>query len=171
MVARLLLLLATLALAMPAFGAEPQMSSVRIVVPSRDIARGEIIGAGDLSYLTVADSASYAGLVTAADDLEGLEARRVLRAGEAIRPSDVRRPILVERGATVTMTFEAPGIAVTAMGKALSEGGLGETINVQNIASYRQVSAVVTGSGQVRALGAGMTIMGPGARVAAVAGQ
>lgn len=158
---RLFLVLATLALALPAFAAEPQATGVRVVVPSRDIARGEIIGSSDLAYLNVPDGTQIAGLVTQAGDLEGLEARRVLRAGEAIRSDDVRRPILVTRGATVTMTFEAPGVSVTAMGKALAEGGLGETISVQNIASYRQVSAVVTGSGQVRAMGAGTTIVGP----------
>ena len=114
-------------------------------------------------------TAAVSGVVTTMDALSGMEARRVLRAGETVRPEDVRHPILVTRGSTVTMTFEAPGITVTAMGKALSEGGLGETIGVQNVASYRQVSAVVTGPGQVRAVASGTTIMGPATRVVAAA--
>jgi flagella basal body P-ring formation protein FlgA len=154
---------------MPAFAAEPDSQGLRVVVPARDIARGELISESDLVYGTVAASAGVAGVVTSMDALSGMEARRVLRAGETVRPEDVRHPILVTRGSTVTMTFDAPGISVTAMGKALSEGGMGDTISVQNIASYRQVSAVVTASGQVRAIGSGATIMGPATRVVAAA--
>lgn len=165
MIARTALFLATLLLVMPAFAAEP---GLRVVVPVRDIARGEVIVQSDLVYGTLPDSTGVTGVVTSMDQLEGMEARRVLRAGETVRPDDVRHPILVTRGATVTMTFEAPGVSVTAMGRATSEGGYGETVSVQNLASYRLVSAIVIGPGQVRAVGGGMTI---GPRQVASAGQ
>ena len=162
MIARLALFAATLLLVIPAFAAEP---GLRVVVPARDIARGEVITEADLVYGTVPDSVGISGIVTSMDALEGMEARRVLRAGETVRPDDVRRPILVQRGSTVTMTFEAPGVSVTAMGRAMSEGGYGETVSVQNIASYRQVSAFVTGPGQVRAVGGGAMV---GSQIASV---
>ena len=79
----------------------------------------------------------------------------MLRAGESVRLEDVRHPTLVTKGSTVTMIFEAPGITLTAIGRAMSEGGMGETVTVQNPVSFRQISAVVTGPGQVRALSAG----------------
>jgi flagella basal body P-ring formation protein FlgA len=60
-------------------------------------------------------------------------------------------PVLVVKGSTVTMTFAVPGIVLTATGRAMSDGGLGETIVVQNPASFRQVSCIVTGAGTVRA--------------------
>lgn len=148
MFGRLLLLVLALAVAYPAFGQEAP--TARLVVPAHDIARGQLIGDADLVYLSVTGTV-LPGIETSMSDLEGMEARRVLRAGEAIRNDDVRRPILVARGATVTMTFDAPGITVTATGRAMTEGGYGETITVQNPVSYRQVSAVVTGPGQVRA--------------------
>jgi flagella basal body P-ring formation protein FlgA len=75
----------------------------------------------------------------------------VLHAGEPLRRSDVRRPILVTKGSTVTLTFDAPGLTLIAVGKAMSEGGIGETVTVLNPVSYRQVTAVVTGPGEVRA--------------------
>ncbi|HSZ73616.1 MAG TPA: flagellar basal body P-ring formation chaperone FlgA, partial [Rhizomicrobium sp.] len=83
--------------------------------------------------------------------LDGMQTRRVLRAGEAVRADDVRKPVLVTKGSTVTMTFSAPGVQLSATGKAMSEGGLGETVVVLNPVSYRQVSATVIGAGQVRA--------------------
>ena len=38
------------------------------------------------------------GTVTSMDDLIGMQARRVLHAGESVRADDVRRPTLVVKG-------------------------------------------------------------------------
>lgn len=126
-------------------------ADVRIVVPSRDIVRGEVIADSDLSYADVSPDRVHNGIVLSMNDLDGMEARRFLKAGEPVRNDDVRHPILVTKGATVTMTFAVPGITLTATGRAVSEGGMGETVTVLNPISYRQISAVVTGVGQVRA--------------------
>jgi flagella basal body P-ring formation protein FlgA len=131
--------------------AAADVTGMRIVVPAHDIARGETIADSDLSYLTVTNGPGVSGIVTSMDQLTGMQARRVLRAGEPLRGDDVRRPILVIKGSTVTMSFDAPGVTLTAIGKAMSEGGLGETVTILNPASYRQITGVVTGSGQVRA--------------------
>jgi flagella basal body P-ring formation protein FlgA len=136
----------------PAWADDAQANATRIVVPTHDIARGEIIAKSDLSYQTVPATRSLSEIATSMSDLDGREARRLLRAGEAVRDDDVRRPILVTKGSTVTMTFEAPGITLTAVGRAVSEGGLGESVVVLNPVSYRQVTATVTGAGQVTAL-------------------
>ena len=143
---RFLLLTCALLLAWPAFAE----TGVRIVVPTHDIARGAVIASSDLAYQTVGDNI-MSGTVTSFSDLVGLETRRVLHMGESVRLDDVRHPIMVTKGSTVTMTFEAPGITLTAVGRAMSEGGIGETVTVQNPVSFRQVSTVVTGAGQVRA--------------------
>ena len=130
---------------------------LRVVVPSRDIARGATIQSADLTFQMVGDNV-LSGTVASMDDLIGMQARRVLHAGESVRVEDVRRPTLVVKGSTVTMTFEAPGITLTAVGRAMSEGGLGETVTVQNPASFRQISAIVTGPGLVRAQDTGATL-------------
>ncbi|HEY2032320.1 MAG TPA: flagellar basal body P-ring formation chaperone FlgA [Rhizomicrobium sp.] len=127
------------------------VADMRIVVPAHSIPRGTTISDADLSYQTVDASSVQAGIVTSMNDLDGMEARRVLRAGEPVRPDDVRRPILVTKGSMVTMNFVAPGITLTATGKAMSEGGMGETVTVVNPISYRQISCTVTGAGTVRA--------------------
>ena len=134
-----------------ALAQSPVASSQRIVVPAHDIMRGQVITESDLAYVDVPSGSILVPVVTSINALAGHEARRLLRANETVRADDVRMPILVARGATVTMTFEAPGIVLTAVGKAMSEGGLGESVVVQNQNSFRQVSAVVIGAGQVRA--------------------
>ncbi|HEY8947737.1 MAG TPA: flagellar basal body P-ring formation chaperone FlgA [Rhizomicrobium sp.] len=148
------LIVALAVLALPLFANMALASGVadmRIVVPSHAIPRGTTITDSDLAYQTVDGSSVQAGIVTSMNDLDGMEARRVLRAGEPIRPDDVRHPILVTKGSTVTMTFDAPGVTLTAVGKAMSEGGIGETVTVLNPVSYRQISCTVTGAGTVRA--------------------
>jgi flagella basal body P-ring formation protein FlgA len=94
------------------------------------------------------------GVPTKMNEVLGLQARRVLAAGQAFRSDDVRRPIVVTKGQTVTMQFAVPGVELMAMGRAMSEGGVGDTVTVQNPVSYRMISAIVTAPGTVRATGA-----------------
>ncbi len=104
-----------LALAGTAFAAE---TKVRIVVPAHDIMRGEVIGESDLTYAEVPGEALPSTTVTKFADLTGMQTRRMLRANQGVRPDDVRRPVVVSKGQTVTMTFSAPGVELSAMGRA-----------------------------------------------------
>jgi flagella basal body P-ring formation protein FlgA len=151
MIRALIVALAVLALPLFANMALAQGADMRIVVPAHAIPRGTIISDADLAYQTVDPSSVQAGIVTSMNDLDGMQARRVLRAGEPVRPDDVRKPILVTKGSTVTMTFAVPGVTLTAIGKAMSEGGMGETVTVLNPISYRQIACTVTGAGTVSA--------------------
>lgn len=123
----------------------------QVAVPAHDIERGETITEADIVLQTLTPDRMRPGTVMASTDLVGREARRVLRAGEPVRHDDVRMPILVIKGTTVTMTFVEPGIMLTATGRAMSDAGLGESVVVQNPVSFRQVSCVVTAAGAVRA--------------------
>jgi flagella basal body P-ring formation protein FlgA len=143
-----LLLLAGTAFAAPA---TQNATVLRIVVPTRDINRGEVIGESDLTFAEITGTALAPSTVTKFETLTGMQTRRLLRAGDAVRAEDVRRPVVVTKGQTVTMTFSAPGVQLSAMGRAMSEGGVGDTVTVQNPASFRMVSATVTGAGTVRA--------------------
>jgi flagellar basal body P-ring formation protein FlgA len=141
--------------AVPACAQQQQQAlpanTARVVVPAHDIQRGETIMESDLDFAQVAPDRLRSGIITSVADISGREARRTLRAGELVRVDDVRRPVLVAKGSTVTMMFAVSGISLTATGRAMSEGGLGETVVVQNPISFRQVSCVVTGAGEVRA--------------------
>ena len=128
-------------------------TGVRIVVPARDIARGEVIGDRDLTFATVPGGALMSGTITTVGAAKDMEARRMLHAGEAIRADDLRHPIVVTRGQTVTMLFHAPGVELTAMGRSMGEGGVGDTITVQNPASFRIISGVISAPGTVIATG------------------
>ena len=123
------------------------------MVPAHDIARGDTISETDLTYATVDGADLMAGVPTKMDEVKGMQARRVLSAGRPFRADDVRRPIVVTKGQAVTMEFSVPGVSLTAMGRAMSEGGIGDTVTIQNPVSYRMISGVVTAPGTVRATG------------------
>lgn len=127
--------------------------TVRIVVPAHDIPRGETISESDVTYTTVDGAALMAGVPTKIDEVKGMQARRTLAAGQPFRGEDLRKPIIITKGQTVTMQFIVPGVELTAMGRAMSEGGIGDTVTIQNPASYRMISAIVTAPGTVRATG------------------
>jgi len=127
--------------------------TVRIVVPAHDIVRGDIISESDLTYATVDGAALMSGIPTKIDEVKGMQARRMLSAGQPFRGDDVRKPIVIGKGDTVTMQFIVPGVELTAMGRAMSEGGIGDTITIQNPASYRMIAGIVTAPGTVRATG------------------
>jgi flagella basal body P-ring formation protein FlgA len=127
--------------------------TIRVVVPVHDIARGDTISETDLTYTTVDGAALMSGVPTRIDEVKGMQTRRMLSAGQPFRGDDLRKPLVITKGQTVTMQFVLPGVELTAMGRAMSEGGVGDTVTVQNPASYRMISAVVTAPGTVRATG------------------
>ncbi len=153
MMIRKFLTLVFCSLAFSAYAAEP--GTIDIVVPSHDIARGTVLAEGDLAYRNVAANGIGDSVVRGMADVLGQETRRAFRAGEALRLADVKHPTMVAKGAMVTMVFDAPGISLSATGRAMNEGGAGDSITVLNPISYRQVQATVIGPGTVR-VGSGM---------------
>ena len=146
---RFALALAFCTIAFSAFAQAPD-TQADLIVPAHDIARGAVIGEGDLETKSVPVLRANGSLIQRAEDVAGREAKRALRAGEFLRASDFKRPTLVAKGATVTMLFDAPGMSLSAVGRALAEGGEGDTIAVLNPTSYRQVVGIVMGPGIVR---------------------
>ena len=61
---------------------------------------------------------------------------------------DVSAPQVVKANEIVTLTYDNGGVSLALQAKALAGGGVGETINVQNVTSKKTVQAVVTGPGQ-----------------------
>ncbi len=81
--------------------------------------------------------------------LEGQELVRAVRAGEALRMSDLRQATLIRRGELVVMTVgSAATFQISVKAEALQDGKLGEQIRLRNTESGRTLSAIVTGKGQ-----------------------
>ena len=119
---------------------------VELAVLKRSLARGEAITADHVTIERrargeVADAISHSAAL-------GMVAKNALTAGQALRQSDLGKPILVERNSLVTLTFQTPGMALQLRGRAQDQGALGEAISVLNPVSKKVVVGVVTGPGR-----------------------
>ena len=130
------------------------------IVPTREIAQGQVLKISDLAVERRPKSGSAATALTTIEQAQGLSAKHSLRAGQIIRQADVAKTELIARGESVTMLFQVPGITLTIIGKAVEPGAMGDVISVVNVQSKRTVQATVIGPGRV-------SVNAPSARLAA----
>ena len=120
-----------------------------VPVLANRVMRGEIITQRDIEWLRLRSGRIPHNTVLDADALVGLSPKRTLRAGVPIRISEVRQPVLVSKGAYVTLVLETRSMILTVRGRALEDGGRGDTIRVTNAQSHSVVEGVVTRAGIV----------------------
>ena len=80
----------------------------------------------------------------------GLEARRPLAAERPLRARDLRAPLFVQRGESVSVLFQAAGLEIIAAGVALEGGRRGEVVQVRNPSSGEIRRGVVEARQRVR---------------------
>ena len=126
------------------------VATFEAVIPSRPLARGEVIKASDVTIERRPKAEATADIVRTLQAAVGLATRRPLQAGLPMRNADLMKPQLVSRDEAVTLVYEAPGIVLSMRGKALDAGSEGDVINVLNIQSKRTVQGTVVGPGRVK---------------------
>jgi len=124
------------------------VETVEAAVLMRAIDRNEVIKASDVATER-RPRAEVGRDVAVSAQVIGMQARRQLRLGQALRQSDVAKPDLVQRDQAVTIVYQAPGITLTIRGKALENGTEGDVVSVMNLQSKRTFSGTVVGRNQV----------------------
>jgi flagella basal body P-ring formation protein FlgA len=137
------------------------VETIDAAVPTRALARGEIIKASDIAIERRPKSEFMSEPPAQPAEIEGRAARRAVRAGQPLRSADLMKAELVQRNDTVTLHYEVPGIVLSMRGKALDSGAEGDSVSVLNIQSKRTIQGVVTAPGHV-------TVMAPPAPAARV---
>jgi flagellar basal body P-ring formation protein FlgA len=124
------------------------IETVEAAVLARDVERSEVLKSSDV--IAQRRPRAEVGSDAAARHLAvGMQMRKQLRAGQALRVSDLAKPDLVQRDDNVILIYESTGLYLTIRGKALEGGTEGDVVNVLNLQSKRTVSGVVIGRGQV----------------------
>ena len=119
------------------------------LVPTRAIAQGELVRASDLVPARRPKSEAAPNVIHEAEQAVGMVAKHALRAGQAVRQSDLAKQEVVARNGSVTISYEVPGVTVSIRGQALEPGAQGDLINVLNVQSKKTLQATVTGPGRV----------------------
>ena len=116
-----------------------------IVVPTRTIRAKEVISASDLDI----KAQNIPGMVSKPDYLIGQEARIALYPGRPIREDDVGPPAIVDRNDLVVLVFDRRPLSITAEGRALGRGAVGDRIRVMNLSSRTTVTGRIRADGQI----------------------
>jgi len=124
------------------------VETVEATVLARNLNRGEVVKPTDLTKER-RPKADLAGDFVDAESAIGLALKRALRSGTMLRSSDLMKPEAVQRNEPVTISYEVPGLLLTARGKALEAGSIGDIVGVLNIQSNRTVQATIIGPGRV----------------------
>lgn len=109
------------------------------------VGRGELVGR---QHVREKQGALTRGGIRCRDAI-GRSARSNLRAGVALRASQLKAPTLVERGQPVAIMFRRGALQVRAQGQASRSGALGEWIPVVNVSSKKVLKARVESPGVV----------------------
>lgn len=132
-------------------GAAPAAATEMTTVPglARTLMPGDIITASDIAWVSVPARQVTQTMITDQDSLIGLAVRRPMGANTPVRFSDVQRPVLVKRGALVTMIVKTPTMTLSATGRAQENGGQGDQIRLTNTASNLTVQGTVLSAREV----------------------
>lgn len=131
----------------------------------RDMQPGEVVRQQDIDWVRLPSNRVSQNIVTSLEHLVGMSPRRPARAGEPMRIADMQPPVVVEKGAQVDVTLVSGSLTLTARGRALESGAVGDVVSVLNTRSNRTIQGIVEGPNMVR-------IDAPGAaRAASLAAQ
>ena len=123
--------------------------NIRQAVTTTDIKKGTLLTANNIRIET---ATSYEPQPADWFEPTGLLVTRDLPAGTVLNAGMTKSPqpkIVIERNQTVVIRIDNAGLTVTAMGKAIQPGSIGDCIKVRNIDSQRVIMAKVNEDGTV----------------------
>jgi flagella basal body P-ring formation protein FlgA len=126
------------------------VQTVPMLVAARRLPAGEVVRAADLRVVRVPAGRLRPGAAQDPAQAVGQALRRPAGAEQPLLLADLAQPAAVERGQTVTMLYEVPGMVLTAQGRAMEAAPRGGAVPVMNLASRVVVEAEVVAPGRVR---------------------
>jgi len=124
------------------------IETVEAAVLGRNVERADLLKSSDI-IIERRPKAEIGSDAAVRQSAIGMQMRRSMRAGQALKATDLVKPDFVQRDQSVTVIYQSSGLYLTTRGKALDNGAEGDVVNVLNLQSKRTVNGVVTGRGQV----------------------
>jgi len=127
---------------------------ISIPTLARNVQPGQPISRADIRWINVQANRISRNVLRSPDEIIGLTPKRNLKTLAAVRGSDLERPSLVKKGKLVKIVYNAGKISLTTVGRALENGGQGDSIRVMNISSKKTMDTIVSGAGEVSVISA-----------------
>ncbi|MBR9762731.1 MAG: flagellar basal body P-ring formation protein FlgA [Rhodobacteraceae bacterium] len=124
----------------------PALAPAETVVATRNLRAQTVLTEQDFALRDI----EVAGALNSVEGLAGMETRVAIYIGRPIRPGDIGPPALVERNGLVTLVYDHGGLLITAEGRALGRGGIGDRLRVMNLASRNTISGIIQPDGSVK---------------------
>lgn len=115
------------------------------VVAMRDISAGAVIIRDDVALVDM----EISNALTQVEAVLGATALADISAGRALTIGQIAAPVIVERNARVTLSFQTGALEIRTEGRALSEGGMGDIIEIMNLSSRTRLTGRVGANGIV----------------------
>jgi flagellar basal body P-ring formation protein FlgA len=132
--------------------------TIELPVAVARLAVGTVLREEDIRTARVHTSLVRGDVIRRAADAVGMQVKRQLAAGRPLAVSELSRPAMVQKRASVMMLLDSPGIRLTAQGQALDTGALGERIRVLNPVSRIVIEAEVIGPDRVQVVPSALAV-------------
>jgi flagella basal body P-ring formation protein FlgA len=120
-----------------------------VVIARRQIARGDAIGADDVTIEERDVTALGATILRDPRDVIGKEAHVAIAPGAPLTTQAVASPVLVRRGDVVTVVVETAGMRLSLPGDALDTGAAGNRVRAVNRRSRQEIAGHVVDRGTI----------------------
>ncbi|AXY01654.1 flagella basal body P-ring formation protein FlgA [Vibrio alfacsensis] len=121
-------------------------ASVPMIVSTRQLGRGEIISASDVTTSMIELQRFRKDGFTNYEQVVGSKLKRNVRLGDVVERNDV---CVVCRNEKVTIKAIKSGMTITTQGTALQDGSSGDQVRVKNDKSQRIIEGIVTGIAEI----------------------
>ena len=114
-----------------------------VYVPSKDIAKGEIIKSQHLKSVLIRENRIKKDDVVDLEYMIAKQAVKLLKADKIINERDLREEIIITKGQEVMVLYKNKGLQITSKMQAMEDGSLGALIKFVNTKSAKEVVAKV----------------------------
>ena len=140
--------------AIPASGHFDEM--IELPVLKKEIRAGDMISENDLEIRDFSLGHIRNDTVTDLSALIGKTPLHNISPSRPIKTLEIAMPTVIKKNTVVEMRYNSPGMQISTSGEAMTEGAVGDVINVRNQASKKIVRAVVADNKTVTIIAAGV---------------
>jgi flagella basal body P-ring formation protein FlgA len=116
-----------------------------VPISNRDIQKNQPITDTDIRWETREITAFTKDAILEKGEIIGQRADRIIRTNTVITSTLLEKKFLVKRGDMATLVAQLKSVKATTVVKALSDGSLGDSVQVMTVDSKKIITAYVTG--------------------------